>query len=308
MTKQVKLLVVIIVMPLLASCALWRASGQHIYNTNAGNVGIGTTNPESKLTVVDDSTNPALTGFSGISSTISSPTNARAIYGAAINPKSTWNYGGYFTARGESSGVFGEASDPVIGIAGGVFHSYGKNGKGVIGLALNTDTNTTNFGGWFDARGPNGIGLYAKGGANGYAAKFNGKVQIDVGVGTGATPPSEMLSVDGIIESKSGGIKFPDGTIQKTSAISNYQRVIRWAEGGIITMQPGESTSVVVGCPQGTKALGGGGGFHQHAGPIAIFASHSYSAGTQWIVFFMNVGTTVGSADLYAEVICATVD
>ena len=185
--KKVKLLVVIIAMPLLASCSLWRASGQHIHNDNAGNVGIGTTNPESKLTVVDDSTIPVPTEFSGLSSTISSPTNARAIYGAAINTQSTLNYGGYFTAAGESSGVFGEASDPVRGSAGGVFHSHGERGRGIIGLALNTSKNASNFGGWFEARGPNGVGLYAKGGANGYAASFNG-----------------------IIQNQSGGIKFPD--------------------------------------------------------------------------------------------------
>jgi len=299
-----KLLVVIIAMLLLASCTLWRASGKHIYNTNAGNVGIGTTNPESKLAVVDNSTIPVPTEFSGISSTIFSPTNARAIYGVAMNTKGTWNYGGYFKAAGESSGVFGEASDKLLGIAGGVFHSYGEHGKGVIGLALNANANQTNYGGWFDSRGPIGIGLYAKGGANGYAAQFIGKVKIDVNAGFGATPPSEMLSVDGVIESKSGGIKFPDGTIQTTSATSNYQRVKRWAQGGVIMMHPGQTKDIVVGCPQGWMAIAGGGGFHQHAGPIAIIASHSFSGDTQWIVYFMNVGVTDGSADLFAEVIC----
>ena len=36
-------------------------------------------------------------------------------------------------------------------------------------------------------------------------------------VGIGTTAPGEKLSVDGIIESKSGGVKFPDGTIQTTA-------------------------------------------------------------------------------------------
>lgn len=36
-------------------------------------------------------------------------------------------------------------------------------------------------------------------------------------VGVGTTSPGEKLSVDGIIETKSGGVKFPDGTIQTTA-------------------------------------------------------------------------------------------
>lgn len=158
--KTTRLLATITALPLLFSCTYWTESGQHIHNTNAGNVGIGTTTPESKLSVVDVSTTPVPAAYSGISSTISSPTNARAVFGAAINANSTSNYGGYFTAAGESSGVFGEASDPIRGIAGGVFHSYGTNGKGVIGLALSADESGTNYGGWFDSRGPNGIGVY----------------------------------------------------------------------------------------------------------------------------------------------------
>jgi hypothetical protein len=206
---------------------------------------------------VDDSTIPVPTEFSGISSTISSPTNARAVYGAAINTKSTGNYGGYFTAAGESSGVFGEASDPLLGAAGGVFHSHGKNGKGVIGLSLNTDANVSNFGGWFDSRGPNGIGLYAKGGANGYAAKFNGKVHIDVSVGPGTIPPSEMLSVNGVIESKSGGIKFPDGSVQSTAAVPLPRHLIsvRKLE---FSVAPGSLQERAAACESDELATGGG--------------------------------------------------
>ena len=127
-------------------------------------------------------------------------------------------------------------------------------------------------------------------------------------VGIGTVTPSEKLSVNGTIESASGGIKFPDGTVQTTAAITKYQRITRWKSGGVITFNPGQSKSVVAGCPKGTKALGGGGGFHQHSGPIAIIASHSRLKGTQWIVVFKNLGTENGSADLFTEVICATMD
>jgi len=127
-------------------------------------------------------------------------------------------------------------------------------------------------------------------------------------VGIGTVTPSEKLSVNGTIESSSGGIKFPDGTVQKTAAISKYQRITRWKSGGVLTFKPGQSKSVIAGCPKGTIALGGGGGFHQHNGPIAIIASHSRLKGTQWIVVFKNLGTENGSADLFSEAICAAVD
>jgi hypothetical protein len=144
------------------------------------------------------------------------------------------------------------------------------------------------------------------------AADGNPKDALYVGnngnVGIGTVTPSDRLSVNGTIESGSGGFKFPDGTIQKTAAITNYQRITRWKAGGVITFQPGQSKSVVAPCPKGTKALGGGGGFHKHSGPIAIIASHSRLKGTQWIVVFKNLGTEKGFADLFSEVICVTMD
>jgi hypothetical protein len=132
-------------------------------------------------------------------------------------------------------------------------------------------------------------------------------VDNDGKVGIGTRTPGETLTVNGMIHATSGGIKFPDGTVQTSAAISNYQRVATWAPGGVRVLQPGESVSVVAQCPQGTRVFGGGGGFHQHSGPIAIIGSSSFSNGTQWIVYFQNVGTAAGSADLYAEAICATV-
>jgi hypothetical protein len=127
-------------------------------------------------------------------------------------------------------------------------------------------------------------------------------------VGIGTVAPSERLSVSGTVESTRGGFKFPDGTIQTTAAKSKYQRIIRWKSGGVLTLKPGQSKYVIARCPKGMKALGGGGGFRQHDGPIAIIASHSKSKGTQWIVVIKNMGTENGSADLFSEVMCTTMD
>ena len=46
-------------------------------------------------------------------------------------------------------------------------------------------------------------------------------IKADTTVGIGTVNPGEKLSVQGIIESLIGGIKFPDGTIQTTAASSD---------------------------------------------------------------------------------------
>ncbi|APR88473.1 Phage tail fiber protein [Minicystis rosea] len=61
-------------------------------------------------------------------------------------------------------------------------------------------------------------------------------------VGIGTTTPGAPLEVAGMISSKSGGFKFPDGTIQTTSVESsvanginlNANTAIRFADGGVI--------------------------------------------------------------------------
>jgi len=51
----------------------------------------------------------------------------------------------------------------------------------------------------------------------------NGQVSIDGNVGIGTTSPGEKLTVTGTIESTTGGVKFPDGTLQ-TTAVSPIQK------------------------------------------------------------------------------------
>lgn len=46
----------------------------------------------------------------------------------------------------------------------------------------------------------------------------NGLIVQSGKVGIGTASPSQELSVNGIIQSMSGGIKFPDGTVQTTAA------------------------------------------------------------------------------------------
>ncbi|NIP54593.1 MAG: hypothetical protein GWN67_21140 [Phycisphaerae bacterium] len=158
---------------------------------NNGNVGIGTTDPNSKLHVIDDSvdnnfetagyfetvahSSRAVTGVA--SSTVAgacygghftaASLEGRGVYGEASNTLSTTNYGGYFKALGEKGrGVYGEATYSGSGINyGGYFKTNTNSGRGVYGLA--TDPTGVNFGVYGET--------YS---SNGYAGYFLGRVRV----------------------------------------------------------------------------------------------------------------------------------
>jgi hypothetical protein len=101
------------------------------------------------------------------------------IYSEVLNSDDLQSYGGYFKAGGsEGTGVRGHASGyGDVENYGGKFLAEGTYGTGVHAEATGTD----------------GVGIYAKGGANGYAADLDGNVIIkgDVeyeGVLVGAFP------------------------------------------------------------------------------------------------------------------------
>lgn len=100
-----------------------------------------------------------------------------------------------------------------------------------------------------------------------YTAPTNGLiVQGDVGIGTSS--PSNPLSVDGIIQSLSGGFKFPDGTTQTTASTNNSSiksvHVQTFTSSGTYTPTTGMAYAVVEmvggGGKGGASYAGGGGG------------------------------------------------
>jgi len=63
-----------------------------------------------------------------------------------------------------------------------------------------------------------------------WAGYFEGNAYFSDNVGIGTDTPSEMLSVDGAIESLTGGFKFPDGTTQTTASTGGGSSL--WSENG----------------------------------------------------------------------------
>jgi hypothetical protein len=105
-------------------------------------------------------------------------------------------------------------------------------------------------------------------------------IRAEGGVGIGTNAPTEMLTVDGTIESTEGGFKFPDGTVQ-TSAVHGWTWVSTYFE-----VEPGGFNTSGIHCPEGKLVVGGG--FSAPPGTV----SHSQPNGPSgWYIEVHNHGT-----------------
>ena len=143
----------------------WSASGNDIYNNNAGNVGIGTNDPQTALDVSSATT-----------------TAIRALAQTGTNG----NYGTGIEAKGGLCGIRASA----IGSGSGAQ-------SGVEGWAINGSGCSTGVSGFANSSGHN-YGVYglAWGGAINWAGFFDGDVYIEGKIGIGTTNPQVPLDVE----------------------------------------------------------------------------------------------------------------
>jgi len=118
-------------------------------------------------------------------------------------------------------------------------------------------------------------------------------------VGIGITNPGEKLSVAGTIESTSGGIKFPDGTIQTTAAsgakgyfYKTDPHAVAFTRTGNGTVSVKAGTEVTVGATLVT-----------YASDTAV-TMPSLSAGTDYAIYACESGAPVADSNLASTALC----
>jgi len=176
----------------------WDVNGDHIHNTNAGNVGIGIDSPSAMLQVLGE---------------------VRA-------------------GAGPGNVTIGDASPNGLGMA-------------VRIVELHLPPDPPEF--WNADVCYDGDQLsLLTGTSSGAPSETNGLIIKNSGrVGIGTATPGARLTVTGVIESTSGGVKFPDGSIQTTAPADPL-----WHSNGSNVYYNGGDVGIGTDTPAGQLALG----------------------------------------------------
>ena len=170
---------------------------------SSGNVGIGTTNPLSTLSVGSDGITDA--AISGETAEVS----GRGVYGYASNSGDVTNYGGYFQTDGRYGyGVYGYAT--------------GAGGRGVRGTAL-FSSGGTNYGGYFTAHASGGRGVYAySDGSMGYGVIGSASGSEGYGIYGNATNSGDVTNYGGYFRANGSYGYAVYGWAASSSGTTNY--------------------------------------------------------------------------------------
>lgn len=211
----------------------WTISGGDVYRPS-GNVGIGTGAPQKRLHLYDavsgdlaypiklENFGPGAGTATGVLFKVDSGTEDRGKGAIVYEQTNTWNRGDFHILQNSSTGT-GLAS---LGHAVVTVKNNGHVGIGTTTpgskLEVNGPARITTF--WWPSSG-RGLELAYNDDQNkGYVFAYDrdaqtyGDLTLGFGnVGIGTNYPTEMLEVDGVVYSTSGGFKFPDDTVQTTA-------------------------------------------------------------------------------------------
>ena len=190
----------------------------------SGNVGVGTSNPESKLHLVTTGSTNSLADdlFNDSYNNINS------------NP-------GWLTRRARGTQTSPLAVQPGDGL--GLYQGYGySNGGNFVGAAKISFQATSDF-------SVSQTANMTFSTANGSGLNEVMRITEFGKVGIGTASPTATLTVSGPIRTTAGGYEFPDGTTQQSAALSSYERVFN---------NCGAVSTCMATCPAPKKVLSGG--------------------------------------------------
>ncbi len=174
---------------------------------NNGDVGIGTSTLSSKLTVAGAirSTTGGVVFPDGTTQTTAatSSTNYWSLSGSNLYPTST----SYRVGIGTTTPSSGYGLTIDAGANSGIF----IKSTGALAVALSNSSRS-----WAVINGVAGTGYFSI--YDGTAAQNRLTIDTSGNVGIGTTTPAYPLTVNGVIHSLTGGLRFPDGTTQTTAA------------------------------------------------------------------------------------------
>ena len=245
-----------------AGGSLWTIDAEGI-NYQAGNVGIGAASDTTAQLLVDSASPETLRLHNG-----NAGAQSFAVYAEADSTLARTVFGDATSTSGQTVGVFGRAMSPdgfgVLGDAaadtGSATGVWGRtdspDGYGIHGFN-GADTGDA-IGGYFETSSDDGYGIYAEAptALSGYAGYFVGRGYFSNNVGIGTMSPGSPLTVAGLVESTTGGFKFPDGTIQTTAASGGGESL--WQQSGSDIYYDAGEVGVGVSSPQAKLHVAGG--------------------------------------------------
>ncbi len=219
----------------------WETSGDNIYNTNIGNVGIGISSPNSLLHMNRTAGANAEIDIQSIDGV----NKHWAIYhDRATDDLRFWN-----NTPASEKNILALTNEGNVGIGTTtpgqlltVGNAFQVNSSGnlvkINNISYSWPAIQGGAGTVLTNNGSGGLSWSAAGGGGGGWTDGGTNVYLTTSadnVGIGTTDPGQKLTVAGTIESTNGGFKFPDGTIQTTKAATlptcAENQYLQWKSG-----------------------------------------------------------------------------